>query len=366
MTHPDRCSCQFLSAVSGTIAVVSTSSRTLQLLSLLQTHRHWTGADLADRLEVSVRTLRRDVDRLRELGYPVRASRGADGGYQLAPGASLPPLVLDDEEAVALALGLQAATASPVAGMAEAGVRALAKVAGVLPQRLRRRVDALSAVTVPAGWGRPVDVVDPRVLTTLAQAGRDAERLVFGYTAADGRASDRHVEPHRLLSAGRRWYLVAWDLDRGDWRSFRLDRVTGPHPTGARFAPRALPAEDLASFVLDRAPAPVSHAVEVHVQAPADRVARRTGRWATVTALDEDSCRLEMTTDSLDWAGFTVAVVGEPFTVVAPPELSGLLDRWARLIDAAGTPPAPTPEVGAGGATAARTMSAMPTRPHPA
>src|SRR5215469_2165577 len=223
--------------------MADTSSRTLRLLSLLQARRYWPGAELAERLGVSPRTLRRDVDRLRELGYPVEAQRGVEGGYQLAVGAALPPLVVDDEEAVALAVGLQAATQSPVEGIAESSVRALAKVMQVMPVRLRRRAEALTAMTVPASWGSAAGVpVDPAVLTSVAVACRDSERLRFGYTAADGRETDRHVEPHRLVLLARRWYLVCYDLDRQDWRSFRLDRLAGPSGTGARFRPRELPA----------------------------------------------------------------------------------------------------------------------------
>ena len=199
--------------------MANTSSRTLRLLSLLQTHRYWPGPELAARLDVSVRTLRRDIDRLRELGYPVEASRGVDGGYQLAAGAALPPLVLDDEEAVALAVGLQAAAQGGVAGIAESSVRALAKVVQVMPPRLRRRVDALRAMTVPLTWYSTAPSTDPAVLTALAQACRDTERLEFGYTSAAGERSDRHVEPLRLVSLGRRWYLVAYDLVRHDWRT---------------------------------------------------------------------------------------------------------------------------------------------------
>src|SRR5690242_740270 len=223
--------------------MAATSARTLRLLSLLQSRRHWSGEELARRLGVSVRTLRRDVDRLRELGYPVEAQRGVAGGYALAPGAALPPLVLDDDEAVALAVGLQAAAQQPVAGMAESSVQALAKVVQVMPARLRRRVDALREGTVPAGWGAAAPAVDPAVLTSVALACRDTDRLRFVYTDAGGARTDRHVEPFRLVSSGRRWYLVAYDVERGGWRSFRLDRLGEPSGTGARFAPRRLPAE---------------------------------------------------------------------------------------------------------------------------
>src|SRR4051812_41887703 len=221
----------------------NTSSRTLRLLSLLQNHRYWPGTELADRLGVSVRTLRRDIDRLRELGYPVEAQRGVDGGYQLAAGAVLPPLLVDDDEAVALAVGLQAATQGQIEGIAEAGVRVLAKLVQVMPGRLRRRVEALRAMTVPATWGDSGEAGgDPGALTTIALACRDSERLRFSYTATGGQHTARHVEPHRLVWLGRRWYLVAYDLIRQDWRTFRVDRLTAPHPTGARFRTRELPA----------------------------------------------------------------------------------------------------------------------------
>src|SRR5689334_17865025 len=196
--------------------MANTSARMLRLLSLLQTHRYWPGAELADRLEVSPRTLRRDVDRLRELGYPVDAARGVAGGYQLQAGAAVPPLLLDDEEAVAIAIGLRSAAAGAVAGFEETSVRALAKVIQLLPPRLRRRIDALQAATAPGGTGDG-PALDAIALTTVAMACRGEERLRFEYAARDGAETPRHVEPHRLVSLGRRWYLVAWDLDRGDW-----------------------------------------------------------------------------------------------------------------------------------------------------
>src|SRR6266487_1386536 len=214
--------------------MASTSSRTLRLLSLLQTRRYWPGEELAGQLQVSPRTLRRDIDRLRELGYPIQAQRGVAGGYQLAA-------------------GLQTAAQGAVEGIAESSVRALAKVVQVMPARLRRRVQALGAMTVPASWdaagGAANPAVDPEVLTTLALACRDTERVRFSYTAAGGQHTRRHVEPHRLVLLGRRWYLVGYDLDRQGWRSYRLDRLTGPEGTGARFRPRELPAADAAAFV---------------------------------------------------------------------------------------------------------------------
>ena len=310
--------------------MASTSSRTLQLLSLLQHQRYWPGPDLADRLGVSIRTLRRDVDRLRELGYPVQAARGVAGGYSLAAGAALPPLVLDDDEAVALAVGLHAATTSAVTGMAEASVSALAKVVQVMPSRLRRRVDALRAVTVSSGWASPAASVAPDVLTTVAQACRDDERLSFSYSAADGTPSERTVEPHRLVSLGRRWYLVAYDLDRADWRSFRLDRLTGPAPLGARFRQRTLPAEDAAAFVRrGTARMPASFDVEVLVAAPPHVVRTRLGPWATAEQAPDGATLLRMRTDSLDWAALALGSVGAEFRVLAPAELVEHLGGWS-------------------------------------
>ena len=311
--------------------MANTSSRTLRLLSLLQTHRYWPGGELAGRLEVSTRTLRRDVDRLRELGYPVEATRGVDGGYQLAAGAALPPLVVDDEEAVALAVGMQAATQGAIAGIEESAVRALTKVVQVMPPRLRRRVDALRAVTVPVTWAgtNPAPTVDPDVLIAVAQACRDDERLEFGYTARDRDPAERLVEPHRLVPLGRRWYLVAYDLHRHDWRSFRLDRLTGPRRTGARFLPRTLPTSDAAEFVRAGIRNVTStHDVEALVRAPAATVRAQVGRWATIEEVDEDSCLLRMQADDLDWPVFALGGVGAEFEVRSPPELADRIREW--------------------------------------
>jgi predicted DNA-binding transcriptional regulator YafY len=311
--------------------VANTSSRTLRLLSLLQTHRFWPGDELADRLGVSARTLRRDVDRLRELGYPVEARRGIDGGYQLAAGAALPPLVLDDDEAVALAIGLRAAAQGAIAGIEESSVRALAKVARIMPPHLRRRVDALRAMTQgPTPWSTGPSV-DPGILTGVAQACRDEERLRFAYTAQNGERSARHVEPHRLVSLGHRWYLVAYDLGRSDWRSFRVDRLDNLRTTGMRFQPRELPAEDAVAFVragLDNLP--TRRRVEVLVHAPSATVESVVGRWATVEEVNSTSCRMRMTVENLDWPALTLGAVGAEFEVIRPPELA---DRIRELGD---------------------------------
>lgn len=307
----------------------STSGRTLQLLSLLQGQRYWPGPELAGRLEVSVRTLRRDVERLRALGYPVRAQPGVDGGYQLGAGAVLPPLVLDDGEAVALAIGLQAATSSAVEGMAESAVRALTKVVQVLPPRLRRQVDALRAMTVPAAWEGAGPQVDPAALTAAASACRDDERLELVYVAADGRRSDRTVEPHRLVNLGRRWYLVAYDLSRADWRVFRLDRVEQLHADGTRFRQRTLPAEDAVAFVRRGiSEGPAGWEVSAVVHAPVDQVRARLGGWAEVEG-DAERCTVTMRSVSLDWAALALGSTGAELEAVTPPELLTRLVAWA-------------------------------------
>ena len=322
--------------------MANTSSRTLRLLSLLQTHRFWPGSELAERLEVSPRTVRRDVDRLRELGYPVNAQPGVDGGYQLASGAALPPLVIDDEEAVALAVSLRVATldasdstdSSDGAGvMAEAAARALAKVSQVMPARLRRRADAVAAMTDSATWDRPglAAAVNPDVLSAIALACRDTERIRFGYTAANGESTRRHVEPLRLVALDRRWYLVAYDVERGDWRNFRVDRVADvPVATGARFRPRSLPAEDAAEYVRRSISSTGRTEVTVLVEAPAEVVRERIGRWATVTEQGPARCLATMRPPgNLDWAVIAMGVTGADFRVIDPPELAARVADWA-------------------------------------
>ena len=309
--------------------MANTSSRTLRLLGLLQTHRYWPGGELADRLGVSVRTLRRDVDRLRELGYPVAAQRGVEGGYQLAPGAAMPPLVLDDEEAVALAVALLAAAQTSVAGVAESSVRALAKIVQVMPTRLRRRVTAVEAITDAASFSSPATAVDPGLLTIVAQACRDSVRLGFAYVAADGAASGRRVEPHRLVSLERHWYLVAHDLDRHDWRNFRLDRCADAVPSGIRFASRTLPAPDAAIFVRERLRhAPTEHELAAVVRAPAAVVIDRVGRWATVEPRSARTCRVTVHADSFEWAAMAFGVIGAAFTIDGSEEFATYLHEW--------------------------------------
>src|SRR5580658_5271912 len=203
--------------------VLETSARLLRLLSLFQGRRYWSGSELAGRLEVTPRTLRRDVDKLRTLGYPIHSASGAEGGYQLGAGTTMPPLLLDDEEAVAVALGLRCAATGAIEGVEEASVRALSKIEQIMPSRLGRRLAALQSVIVmPASAGSPVSA---RALSVIAGACRDSEGLRFRYRDHSGTASTRAVEPYRLVNTGRRWYLVAWDSDRKDWRTFRVDRI---------------------------------------------------------------------------------------------------------------------------------------------
>jgi predicted DNA-binding transcriptional regulator YafY len=327
--------------------VANTSSRTLRLLSLLQARQYWPGPELAERLGVCERTLRRDVDRLRELGYPVQASPGVDGGYRLAAGAALPPLVVDDEEAVALAVGLRLAASGAGSHVAEASARALAKVTQVMPPRLRRQVEAVAAMTESASWGSADVSVAPAVLTSAAIACRDAERVRFGYTAASGEQTRRHVEPHRLVALDRRWYLVGYDLDRQDWRTFRLDRVMVPSgttmppvsPTGARFRPREIPGGDAADFVRRTiSSAPATYEVVAIVEAGAGVVKEKIGRWATIEDLGPERCRVRMTPpEDGDWPVIALGVTDADFEVVSPAAVADRVRAWGeRFTRAAG------------------------------
>lgn len=315
-------------------------ARLLRLLSLLQTPREWPGSELAERLGVSPRTIRRDIERLRELDYPVQASMGAEGGYRLAAGQAMPPLLLDDEEAVAIAVGLRAAAGHAVDGIEEASVRALAKLSQVLPSRLRHRVGALSLATeaLLSGDG---PTVDPDDLAAISSAVASGERLRFRYAKADGsQESGRHVEPHRLVATQRKWYLVAWDLDRADWRIFRVDRMSEPRQTGARATPHELPAEDAAAYVsstlFGRSP---TYDAVITLHAPIDEVRRRMGgAKADLVALDESRCRLRARSDSVRWIAFRVITLDCDFTVEQPPELAAYLRTLsARVARAAGT-----------------------------
>ncbi|MFD6301062.1 helix-turn-helix transcriptional regulator [Streptomyces sp. NPDC060235] len=332
--------------------MLETSARLLRLLSLLQAHREWSGADLAGRLGVTPRTVRRDVDRLRELGYPVHASPGTGGGYQLGAGAELPPLLLDDDEAVAVAVGLRTAAGQGIEGIGEASVRALAKLEQVLPNRLRRRVGALNSFTVPMLRGPEPSAVDPGVLTDLANACRDSERLRFEYRDHGGSSTRRTVEPYRLVCTERRWYLVAWDVERDDWRTFRADRITPRPPHGPRFPPRTPPAEDLAAYVSRGVStrAYATHAV-VRLLVPLERAAERISPSAgTLEAEGESSCLLRTGAANLDVMVIHVMLMGFEFEIVEPAELTESIrtarDRLSRALEraepggAAAPPPA--------------------------
>lgn len=329
--------------------MVETSARLLRLLSLLQTRREWSGADLARRLGVSARTVRRDVDRLRGLGYPVDAEPGTGGGYRLGAGAELPPLLLDDDEAVAVAVGLRTAAGHGIEGIGETSVRALAKLEQVLPHRLRRRVGALNAVTVPMLRGAREDAVDPAVLTELAHLCRDAERLRFAYRDHDGAESRRTVEPHRLVCTEHRWYLVAWDLDRADWRTFRVDRIAPRPPHGPRFVPRDPPAEDLAAYVSQGVStrAYATHAV-LRLLVPLEEAARRVSpSTGTLRADGPDRCVLRTGAASPEVMVMHLLMLGFEFEVLEPAELTGAIraarDRLARSLARGG--PARPPEI---------------------
>jgi predicted DNA-binding transcriptional regulator YafY len=316
-----------------------TPARLLQLLSLLQTPREWPGGELAERLRVSRRTVRRDIDRLRELGYPVQATMGAEGGYRLVAGKAMPPLVLDDEEAVAIAVGLRAGAGHALEGVDEASVRALAKLEQVLPSRLRHRVSTLQAATTPLTSGDGASIA-PETLTVMASTVAGRERLRFAYRAGDGTESRRLTEPYRLVSTGRRWYLVAYDLDRADWRTFRVDRVSEPFATGARFAPRELPTGSAAEYLrrsMQRGQE--SYDFEVTFAAPAEAVAAKAPSWLGVPEpLGADACRLRgRTGDAVEWLAARLALLGFDFTVREPAELVECVrELGGRLARAAG------------------------------
>jgi predicted DNA-binding transcriptional regulator YafY len=329
------------------VAIVTTSGRLLRLLSLLQTPRDWTGSELADRLEVSERTIRNDIDRLRDLGYPVHATRGPIGGYRLEAGATLPPLLLEDDEAVAVAIGLRSATAGAVQGIEETSLRALAKLEQVLPPRLRARVTTLQTYTlhVRDTRSRTATSVDPTLLTELAAACRDLRVLRFDYADRRGEATQRRVEPHRVVNWGQRWYLVAWDNDRADWRTFRVDRIAPGLSLGTRFSPRELSDADVEALVSRGVPhAARGFQARIVVHAAATTLAERIGPNAgTVTAIDDGMCLLATGADSLEMMAVYLGTLGVDFTVADPPELIDhvrvLARRYAR---AGGTASSPT------------------------
>ncbi len=314
---------------------METSARLLRLLSLLQTPREWTGAELAGRLAVDVRTVRRDIQKLRNLGYPVHAIAGA-AGYRLGAGAELPPLLLDDDEAIAVAMGLRTAAGGTIAGIEESSLRALAKLEQVLPSRLRHRMTALQSATVAVPAGGPQ--IDPDVLTAIAAAIRDHHRLRFDYRTHTGEISCRTTEPHRLVHTGRRWYLTGWDVDRADWRTYRVDRLTPRTPTGPRFTPRAAPdAADLVSRGVTTAPYRYQARIMLRASAAiaAERIAPTVG---VIEAIDAETCVLHTGSNSLDSIAVYLLGFGFEFEVLEPAELAARLrELAARLLRAAGS-----------------------------
>jgi predicted DNA-binding transcriptional regulator YafY len=311
--------------------MLETSARLLRLLSLLQTPREWPGPELADRLGVSTRTIRNDIERLRSLGYPVDATRGAIGGYRLGAGAAMPPLLLDDDEAVAIAVSLRTAAGGAVSGIEETALRALTKLQQVLPSRLSRRVDALHSYTVSVA-GPPGPTVDGSNLALLAAGCRDRERLRFGYLDHSGAATSRAVEPHRLVNWGRRWYLLGWDVDRSDWRTFRVDRIEAPQAVGVRFAERESPGGDAAAFVRQGSRnAQSKFAARLLVQASAAAITEKLGSAvASVEVVDDDRCLVSISASSAEvmaaWLGF----LGADFEVIDSPELAAEVRTLAR------------------------------------
>lgn len=309
-----------------------TASRLLALLSLLQTRPEWSGAELAQRLVVSPRTIRYDIDKLRNLGYPIHATIGSIGGYRLGPGAALPPLLLDDEEAVAVAVGLRTAAGGAVTGIEETSVRALAKLEQVLPSRLRNRVNVLHSHTVPiTAASAPVD---GETLTTIANACRDHHRLRFDYRTYAGDDEGRDAEPYQLVHMHRRWYLVAWDVHRQDWRTFRADRMMLRTPHGPRFTPRESPPADRVPRGVDTAL--FRYRARVTVHAPAGSL--QLPGAVLVEPVDEGTCVVHAGADTPHRLALHILMLDTEFEVDGPPELLEELRKIsARCGDAAPT-----------------------------
>ena len=311
----------------------ATTQRVLRLLSLLQSRPVWTGAELAERLGVTTRSVRRDVERLRELGYPVNAAKGSGGGYQLGAGRALPPLLLEDEEAVAVAVSLRLAAGGTVAGASEAALRTLAKLDQVMPARLRAEVRAIQDATETLS-GVAVEV-DGEALLTLARACRDLVRVRFGYDARGGSASERTVEPVRLVATGRRWYLMAWDVDREDWRTFRLDRMREVTAGTWRFRPREHP--DPVEYVQRSVTSsPYPHQVRVVVRAPVEEVRSRvTPTSAVATEYGDGTTLLELGGENLYTLAFHLAWIGFDLEVLEPQGLRQVLAELGARMSAA-------------------------------
>ncbi len=321
--------------------MLETSTRLLRVLSLLQAPRDWTGPQLAERLGVTTRTIRNDVERLRALGYPVTATPGKGGGYRLGAGSALPPLLLDGDEAVAVAIGLRAATGGGVAGIEEASLRALMKIEQVLPARLRRRVTALYGASASLPGHRATIAAD--LLTSVAGTIRDHERLRFDYETPDHASSLRTVQPHLLVHTRGRWYLAAWDDDRDDWRTFRVDRIRPRTPNGARFTPREPPPGGVLALVertLGSATWRYRAVVTVHAAAAA--VAEKLPSWAVVEPIDEHTCRAHVGSDNPRMLALWLGMLDYDFEISDAPELAYSLRAlgYRYLVAAGDVPPA--------------------------
>lgn len=316
---------------------MDSAERLLKLLGLLEGRIDWTAEELAHRLEVTPRTVRRDITRLRALGYPVQAMAGPGGGYRLGAGGKLPPLLLDDEEALAVAVGLRVATTAAVVGLEDASLSAMSKLEHVLPPRLRSRLEDVSEATVSTARP-PSALVDQSSLATVAAAIRSGIRIRFEYTDSEMRHSERHAEPHRLVHTGNRWYLVAFDLGRDDWRTFRLDRVSEPRPTGIRSARRKTP-DPVEMVQRGIAIEAWAHRALVRLHVPIASAMRFIP--ATVGALEEvgdGECRLEIGADEIGWLARYLLGLPFEFTVEQPPELAENLAAIGRRLTEAYAP----------------------------
>ena len=305
-----------------------TSTRLLRLLAMLQARRDWSGQDLASRLEVSTRTIRTDIERLRELGYPVEATPGVGGGYRLGHGTTMPPLLLDDEEAVAVAVALRTTAGAGVTGIEEASLRTLVKLEQLLPSRLRHRIDAMRAATVSVPGAGPT--VDSAVLSAIAGAIRASERLRFDYVDHNGRETRRITEPQRLVVWGRRWYLLAWDVDRADWRTFRVDRIKPKIPTGPRFKPRPLTDEDAASYVQRSAgSATWRYRARIRIHAPLDEVRPLLPLAVDVSSDGPDRCIIQAGSDTPHQLALYIGLLDTDFEILEPSDLAEAFVRLA-------------------------------------
>jgi predicted DNA-binding transcriptional regulator YafY len=312
--------------------MLPTSTRLLRLLSLLQSRRHWSGRDLSERLEIDQRTVRRDVDRLRELGYPVQAFSGHGGGYQLGAGSSMPPVLLSDDEAVAVAVALRAAAGS-VAKMEETSIGLLAKLDQVLPARLRKRASALHSVTITLPGTDSAPAVD--VLTRIAAACRDSLKLKLSYKDRAGKPTMRNVEPMRLAHTGRRWYLVAWDQDREDWRTFRVDRVQQVAAVGSQFAPRKFPGDIVAYVSQSIKYTAYTHRVRLKLTGAYDVLRKQVPSWCgQLERLDDEHCALSMGADSPEMLVTLMVMTRMEFEMLdsheLKPEIRRIVERLAR------------------------------------